>query len=90
MISFIIPAHNEERWIRKCLDSIRATMEKVAEGYEVIVVDDASTDSTGQIAKQMGLAPCGSSTANLRGAQRRRARRVWGAVLLCGCGHAGE
>jgi glycosyltransferase involved in cell wall biosynthesis len=54
MISFIVPAHNEERWIGKCLASIRTTMESVAEPYEVIVVDDASTDSTRQIAEDMG------------------------------------
>ena len=54
MLSFIVPAHNEELWIGKCLGSIRTTMEKVTEPYEVIVVDDASTDSTHQIAEQMG------------------------------------
>jgi glycosyltransferase involved in cell wall biosynthesis len=54
MISFIIPAHNEERWIGKCLASIRTTIEKLTEPHEVIVVDDASTDSTYQIAQQMG------------------------------------
>jgi glycosyltransferase involved in cell wall biosynthesis len=54
MLSFIVPAHNEERWIGKCLHSIRTTMEKVSEPYEVIVVDDASTDSTHEIARQMG------------------------------------
>src|SRR6266436_9904181 len=55
MISFIVPAHNEEAWIGKCLASIRATMEKLNEHYEVIVVDDASTDSTPRIAEQMGV-----------------------------------
>src|SRR5262245_25532966 len=55
MISFIIPAHNEERWIGNCLASIRTTMEKVAEPYEVIVVDDASTDSTHRIVEQLGV-----------------------------------
>lgn len=55
MLSFIIPAHNEELWIGKCLGSIRATMEKIAEPHEVIVVDDASTDSTPRIAAQMGV-----------------------------------
>lgn len=55
MISFIIPAHNEELWIGKCLLTIRTTMEMVKESYEVIVVDDASTDSTHQIARQMGV-----------------------------------
>ena len=54
MISFIVPAHNEEVLIGKCLASIRTTMERLAEPYEVIVVDDASTDSTPQIAGQMG------------------------------------
>jgi len=55
MLSFIVPAHNEELWIGRCLQSIRTTMEKVSEPYEVIVVDDASTDSTQQIARQMGV-----------------------------------
>jgi glycosyltransferase involved in cell wall biosynthesis len=54
MLSFIIPAHNEERWIGKCLGSIREAMEKIAEPYEVVVVDDASTDATHQIAERMG------------------------------------
>ena len=54
MLSFIVPAHNEERWIGKCLSSIRATMALVTEPYEVIVVDDASTDSTHLIAERMG------------------------------------
>jgi glycosyltransferase involved in cell wall biosynthesis len=55
MISFIVPAHNEELWIGKCLNSIAAAMATLAEPYEVIVVDDASTDSTPQVAEQMGV-----------------------------------
>ena len=54
MLSFIIPAHNEELWIGKCLTSIRAAMESLGEPFELIVVDDASTDSTRQIAEGMG------------------------------------
>src|SRR5262249_11540777 len=53
MISFIVPAHNEERWIGACLASIRAAAEEVAEPYEMIVVDDASTDSTAPLAEAM-------------------------------------
>ena len=53
MLSFIIPAHNEEHWIAKCLSSIRAAMEQIAEPYELIVVDDASTDATPKIAQQL-------------------------------------
>lgn len=54
MLSFIVPAHDEARWIGKCLGSIRTAMALVPEPYEVIVVDDASTDSTPQLARQMG------------------------------------
>jgi glycosyltransferase involved in cell wall biosynthesis len=54
MLSFIIPAHNEEHWIGKCLGSIRTAMDRIAEPYEVIVVDDASSDSTRQLAQEMG------------------------------------
>jgi glycosyltransferase involved in cell wall biosynthesis len=54
MISFIVPAHNEELWIGKCLTSIHTTMQRVGEPYEVLVVDDASTDATSRIAEQLG------------------------------------
>jgi glycosyltransferase involved in cell wall biosynthesis len=53
MISFIIPAHNEELWIGNCLQSIRTSMTNLGEPYEVIVVDDASTDATARIAEKM-------------------------------------
>lgn len=48
-ISIIIPAYNEEKCLRKCLDSIRDLHVKP---YEVIVVDNNSTDSTAIIAAE--------------------------------------
>src|SRR5512133_848540 len=54
MISFVVPAYNEELWLGKCLGSIRTAMAKIGEPYEIIVVDDASTDATPRIAQQMG------------------------------------
>ncbi|MEH7544146.1 glycosyltransferase, partial [Bacillus thuringiensis] len=36
--SIIIPAHNEEKYIRKCLDSIAKASEAYKEQTEVIVV----------------------------------------------------
>jgi glycosyltransferase involved in cell wall biosynthesis len=54
MLSFIIPAHNEENWIGRCVQSIRTAMEKVQESCEIIVVDDGSTDATAKIAQQLG------------------------------------
>lgn len=66
MISFIVPAHNEQRVIAATLralqsaaDALRAPGEVDSEagweaGSEVIVVDDASTDRTAEIARSSG------------------------------------
>ena len=45
-ISVIIPAYNEEKVIEKSLESIIAYMKENFNSYEIIVVDDGSTDST--------------------------------------------
>ena len=42
-ISVIIPAHNQERYIGRCLRSI-LSQTRARAGYEVIVVDDGSRD----------------------------------------------
>ncbi len=52
-MSFVIPAHNEEKLIARTLESIHAAGdEAVGRGeYEVVVADDASTDRTGEIVR---------------------------------------
>ncbi|MES2437084.1 MAG: glycosyltransferase family 2 protein [Patescibacteria group bacterium] len=48
-ISLIIPAYNEEKYIGQCLDAVtKNACESLA---EIIVVDNASTDRTSEIAK---------------------------------------
>jgi glycosyltransferase involved in cell wall biosynthesis len=54
MISFIVPAHNEEAWIGRCVSAIRNGAESLDEPHEIIVVADASTDATAAIARQQG------------------------------------
>ena len=54
MISFIIPAHNEEHELSKTLAAIRTAASGAAQPYEIIVVDDASTDATPEIASRVG------------------------------------
>ena len=49
MLSIVIPAYNEASGISKTLDSILA--QQYAEKFEVIVVDNNSTDTTAAIAK---------------------------------------
>lgn len=52
MISFIVPAHNEEFELSSTLAAIHTAASSAAERYEIIVVDDASTDATPEIAVQ--------------------------------------
>lgn len=51
MISFIVPAHNEEHELAAALQAIVDAAATVAQPYELIVVDDDSTDSTAEIAR---------------------------------------
>ena len=46
LISIIIPVYNAERYLRNCLESITA---QTYTDFEVLIVDDGSTDSSGAI-----------------------------------------
>jgi len=48
-ISLIIPAYNEERYLARCLDAVAA---QTVRPYEVIVVDNNSSDRTAEIARR--------------------------------------
>ncbi len=54
MLSFIIPTYNEERYIRRSIESIQSNVEGVFD-YEILVVDNASTDDTVSIARKLGV-----------------------------------
>jgi glycosyltransferase involved in cell wall biosynthesis len=49
-LSFVIPAHNEEVFIGACLESIRREVQRAPHPVEVVVVNNASTDRTKEIA----------------------------------------
>ena len=46
LLSFVIPAYNEEKRIGPTLESIGSYLENKGGEYEIIVVDDGSTDRT--------------------------------------------
>lgn len=53
-VSILIPAFNEEAGIAAVLDDVRREMDASGVEYEVIVIDDGSTDKTGQLARSKG------------------------------------
>jgi glycosyltransferase involved in cell wall biosynthesis len=54
MLSFIVPAYNEEAELPATLRTLRRAADASGEEYEIIVVDDASTDRTREIAMAAG------------------------------------
>lgn len=49
-LSIIVPAFNAENYIKKCLDSL---LNQTTDDYEIVVVNDGSTDQTGDIIKDI-------------------------------------
>lgn len=54
VLSFIVPAYNEEQLLGPTLESIHGAARAIGEPYEVIVVDDGSTDQTSLVAQRHG------------------------------------
>ncbi|TSC70698.1 MAG: glycosyltransferase [Parcubacteria group bacterium Gr01-1014_49] len=50
-ISFVIPAYNEEKRLPRCLSAVERELARTPCDAEVIVVNNASTDRTGEVAR---------------------------------------
>ncbi len=46
MVSVVIPAYNEERNIHPLYDGLIATLSRLPHDFEIIIIDDGSTDAT--------------------------------------------
>ncbi len=49
--SVVIPAYNERENLPELFEKIAAVMEQIGEGYEIILIDDGSTDGTDKLVK---------------------------------------
>jgi glycosyltransferase involved in cell wall biosynthesis len=52
MISFIVPAHNEQTCLGRTLQAIHESACTVGQSYEIVVANDASTNATAEVARQ--------------------------------------
>jgi glycosyltransferase involved in cell wall biosynthesis len=82
MISFVIPAFNEERELESTIAAIRVSAEQSGHDYEIIVVDDASIDATPQLAARAGARVVSISRRQIAAARNAGARAARGEVLL--------
>ena len=67
--SVVIPAYNEAGYLESALKSLY--QQDFAGPYEVIVVDNNSTDDTADIARRHGAWSCTNRNRRLRGARQR-------------------
>lgn len=77
MLSFVVPAYNEERLLPATLAAIHRAAGGLGLAYEIVVADDASTDATARIAESGGARVVGvdhRQIARTRNAGARAAR----------------
>ncbi len=53
-VSIVLPVHNERGHLAQEVDRIRATMDASPLSYELIVVDDGSTDDSAEVTREVG------------------------------------
>jgi glycosyltransferase involved in cell wall biosynthesis len=90
MLSFIVPAYNEELELPSAIAAIRdAAQDRSARGrirggeqYEIVVVDDASTDATAEIARRSGAEVVSINRRQISAARNAGARHARGDILF--------
>jgi len=82
MISFIVPAYNEERLLGATLDALHAAGRAAGESYELIVVDDASTDRTAVIAQRHGAILVSVAHRQIAATRNSGARKASGELFI--------
>ncbi|HET90390.1 MAG TPA: glycosyltransferase [Chloroflexi bacterium] len=80
-ISVIVPVYNGAETLPACLGALQAQTYP-ADRYEVIVVDDGSTDATADVARGFGVQVISQPNAGPAAARNRGARAARGDVLL--------
>jgi glycosyltransferase involved in cell wall biosynthesis len=82
VLSFIIPAHNEEALIGRTLAALHQSAHALGEPYEILVANDASTDRTGEIARENGAQVIAVNRRQIAATRNAGARAATGEVFL--------
>jgi glycosyltransferase involved in cell wall biosynthesis len=82
VISIVVPAYNEEALIAATLDQVHAAAKALGEPYEIIVVDDGSTDRTAEIATVHGARVVSVNVRQIGAARNKGADVATGELLV--------
>lgn len=83
-MSVFLLAHNEADNIERVVNGFKAELPKLTDDYEVIVVNDGSSDQTGQIAERMA-----ATDSHIRVVHHSR-NRGYGAAVISGINAASK
>jgi glycosyltransferase involved in cell wall biosynthesis len=82
VISFVVPAYNEERLIGRTLDALRAAGTALGEPFEIVVAADDSNDATPRIAAERGARVVPLKRRQIAAARNAGAAAARGELLL--------
>lgn len=82
MLSFIVPAHDEEALLPETLRTLRASAETLNTSYEIVVVDDSSTDATVEIGRALADRVVSVKLRQIAGTRNAGAKAARGDVLV--------
>ena len=82
LVSFVVPAHNEESLLAATLFAINAAATACAIEYEIVVADDASTDRTAHVAASVGARVVPVQHRQIAATRNSGARASNGEVLV--------
>jgi len=82
MLSFIVPAHDEERLLPRTLTSIADAARSLALPFEMLVVDDDSADRTAAVAREHGARVVPVRHRQIAATRNAGAREASGEMLV--------
>lgn len=81
LISVVVCAYNEEKGIAECINAIKK--QSLAGGdYEILVVDNASTDKTAEIARGLGARVVSEPHKGIAHARERGSEEAKGEIIV--------
>lgn len=82
LVSFVIPAHDEELSLPQTLRAIRSAATEIGFEHEIVVADDASTDRTAEVALAGGARVVSHQRRQISATRNVGARAATGEFLI--------
>jgi glycosyltransferase involved in cell wall biosynthesis len=82
VISFVVPAYNEEKYLAPTLAAIHEAARAVGEPYEIVVANDNSNDGTAQLAEAGGARVVTVHKRQIAGTRNEGAKATRGEWLV--------